>query len=73
MVFSFACTVAFFVDDDWNLIERVVDFRPLDSKDHEGINAAKAFMQGARERGGLNKISFSGFRLDDTCLPPNTS
>lgn len=57
MVHSFACTLACFIDDDWRLIERVVDFRPLESKDHEGINAAKVFVQGGRERGSLNKMS----------------
>ncbi|KAK1217163.1 hypothetical protein PQX77_020171, partial [Marasmius sp. AFHP31] len=37
MVYTFACTIASFIDDDWCLIERVVDFKPLDDKEHEGV------------------------------------
>ncbi|TEB30538.1 hypothetical protein FA13DRAFT_1612737, partial [Coprinellus micaceus] len=36
MVYTFAATIASFVDDEWNLIERVVDFKPLEDKEHEG-------------------------------------
>jgi hypothetical protein len=57
MVFTFACTIRSFIDDDWKLIERVVDFAPLDSQDHVGKHAARVFFNGAAERGGLNKIS----------------
>lgn len=57
MVHSFSGVTAFYIDNEWRLVERVVDFRPLESKDHEGINAAKAFIQGARSRGSLNKMS----------------
>ncbi|THU83217.1 hypothetical protein K435DRAFT_620156, partial [Dendrothele bispora CBS 962.96] len=37
MVYTFACTIASFIDDDWNIIEQVVDFKPLDDKEHEGL------------------------------------
>ena len=59
MVFTFACTIASFIDDDWALIERVVDFKPLQDKEHEGVHGGLAFVNGVRERGGLAQMSFS--------------
>lgn len=70
MVHSFACTVAFFIDDNWNLTERVIDFQPLDGKDHEGFYAAKAFIEGAHARGGLNKISLKIMMSDLVTYQP---
>lgn len=58
MMFSFAGTLAHFIDDDWNLIERLIDFYHLQDKEHCGQEAANAFMHSASKRGGLNKISF---------------
>lgn len=70
MVYTFACTVASFIDDDWNLIERVVDFKPLAEKEHEGLYGGLAFINGARERGGLNKMSrFLTLRVPTAVLP----
>lgn len=57
MVYSFTCILAFFVDDDWKLVECIVNFCHLESKDHEGVNAAKAFIQGAQEHSALSKMS----------------
>ncbi|KAJ7056278.1 hypothetical protein C8F01DRAFT_926137, partial [Mycena amicta] len=37
MIFTFACTMASFIDEDWNLIERVVDFQALEENEHAGI------------------------------------
>ena len=42
MVFTFAGTIANFIDDDWNLIERLVDFHHLEDDEHKGQYAAKA-------------------------------
>jgi hypothetical protein len=58
MVYTFACSVGCFINDDWEIIERVIDFKPLEDKEHEGLYAGKAFAGGARKIGGLNKISF---------------
>ncbi len=63
MMFSFAGTLAHFIDDDWNLVERLVDFYHLQDKDHQGQEAAKAFVQSASGRGGLNKICPNSHRL----------
>lgn len=57
MVYTFACTIGSFVDDDWTLIERVVDFKPLAEREHEGLFGGLAFVKCARERGGLDKMS----------------
>lgn len=57
MVYTFACTVASFIDDEWDLIEHVIDFKPLEDKEHEGYLGGMAFINGARQRGGLDKMS----------------
>ena len=57
MVFTFAGTLANFIDDDWSLIERPVDFYHIEDREHEGVHAAQAFVKSAAARGGLNKIS----------------
>ncbi|KAG8944484.1 hypothetical protein FRC04_001796, partial [Tulasnella sp. 424] len=57
MVFSFAGVIASFIDDDWNLIERLIDFRRLNPEDHKGKAAAKTFIRSARKRGRLDLIS----------------
>jgi hypothetical protein len=58
MIYTFAGTIASFVDEEWNLVERVIDFRPLEDKEHEAFHAARSFISGAREMGSLNMMSF---------------
>jgi hypothetical protein len=60
MVFSFAGTIAHWIDDDWQLVERLVDFHHMGDKEHAGAHAAKAFVKSASKRGGLSKISGQG-------------
>ena len=57
MIYTFAGTIASFIDDDWQLVERLIDFRHLLDDEHEGVNAAKAFMESGGKRGSLDKIS----------------
>jgi hypothetical protein len=64
MVFTFAGTIATFIDDDWKLIERLVDFYHIQDKEHEGQYAAKAFVKSAAARGGLDKMSISEIRCE---------
>jgi hypothetical protein len=59
MVFTFAGTIAHFINDDWQLIKRMVNFYHIQDKDHESEWAAKAFVNTAAERGGLDKMSIS--------------
>jgi hypothetical protein len=76
-MYTFACTVASFIDDEWDLIERVVDFKPLEDKEHEGYLGGMAFINGARQRGGLDKMSVHLFltavslTLCPLCQPHN--
>lgn len=63
MVYTFAGTIASFIDDDWQLIERLIDFRHLLDDEHEGVNAAKAFMDSGSKRGSLNKMSALFYHL----------
>ncbi|KAF8150422.1 hypothetical protein BJ912DRAFT_938213 [Pholiota molesta] len=44
MVYTFACTIAAFINADWELVERVVDFKPLAEKEHEGQLGGLAFV-----------------------------
>ena len=46
MVYTFTCTIGSFIDDDWNLIEHVIDFRPLEDKEHRGLFGGLAFVKG---------------------------
>jgi hypothetical protein len=59
MIFSFSGIIAHWIDDDWNLVERLIDFKHLDDQEHAGEYAAKAFIKSASKRGGLNKISIN--------------
>ncbi|THU83759.1 hypothetical protein K435DRAFT_615533, partial [Dendrothele bispora CBS 962.96] len=36
MIFSFAGTLAHWIDDDWKLVECLIDFKYLDTKEHVG-------------------------------------
>lgn len=56
MIFTFAGTIANWIDDDWQIVERMVNFYHIQDKDHEGEWAAKAFVNTAAEWGGLNKM-----------------
>ncbi len=56
MVYTFACTIEAFVDDDWNLMNYIVDFQVLDNKDHVGVYGGKAFVESTRKIGGLDKV-----------------
>jgi hypothetical protein len=56
MVYTFACTIGRFINEDWEIIERVVDFKPLEDKEHQGLYGGKAFTDGASKMGSFNKI-----------------
>ena len=56
MIYSFAGDIAFYINDDWEIIQRLVDFRHLDSGDHKGKTGAVRFAEAASKRGALSKI-----------------
>ena len=57
MTHTYAGLVAFFIDDGWNLIERMVDFKVVGEQEHQAAYAALSFVESAAGRGGLNKMS----------------
>lgn len=57
MVHTFACVVGSFIDEDWNLIERVIDFKILEDKEHSGIHGRRALVNSCCKVGGFNKMS----------------
>jgi hypothetical protein len=59
MTYSFSGILAHYINDDWELVKRLVDFEHLKDKEHQGIHAARAFVKSASNRGGLNKMSLS--------------
>jgi hypothetical protein len=54
MMFTFAGTIAF--TEDWELVERVINFHPIVDKEHEGEFAAKAMAKALSDMGVLEKI-----------------
>ena len=58
MVYTFACTIGSFINEDWEFIERVVDFKVLEDKEHEGIYGGKAFVESVCQIGSFDKISY---------------
>ena len=57
MIFTFMGTLANFIDDDWCLVERLVDFYHIQDDEHKGQQAAKVFVKSAAGHGALDKIS----------------
>jgi hypothetical protein len=66
MTYSFACTIACFINDDWEIIKRVVDFNSLAEKEHQGLYGGKAFVNSACRVGSLDKIGVPIF--GENCL-----
>lgn len=55
-VFAFAGVVAFWIDDNWNLQEYVIELLPL-SGDHSGKASGKLIFKALRKRGIDTKLS----------------
>jgi len=71
MVYTFACSVGCFIDDDWEIIECVINFKPLEDKEHKGLYGGKAFVDGACKIGSFDKINFTCDSARSNCLPPS--
>lgn len=56
MIFTFAGTLAHFINDDWEVVEHLIDFHQLVDKEHTGEDAARAFVVSAKLCGGLTQI-----------------
>ena len=59
VVYTFAGTIGCFINDGWELIEHVINFKPLAEKEHQGLYSGKAFVDGMCKIGGLDKICFT--------------
>ncbi|KAF8232760.1 hypothetical protein L208DRAFT_1176469, partial [Tricholoma matsutake] len=46
MVYRFACLIRCFINNDWEIIKHVINFKPLEDKDHEGLYGSKVFADG---------------------------
>lgn len=74
MVHTFACTIGQFINDDWEIIEHVVDFKQLEDKEHGGLYGGITLVNSIKECGGLDKISpifldiLTHFYLPSLCL-----
>jgi hypothetical protein len=58
MTFTFAGTIGSWITSDWELIERVLDFHPIEDKEHEGEYAAIGLAQALSDLEILEKMSF---------------
>ncbi|KAF7346859.1 Dimer-Tnp-hAT domain-containing protein [Mycena sanguinolenta] len=62
MHFTFAGTIGSWISSDWKLIERVLDFHPIEDKEHEGEYAAIGVAKRLADFNVLEKI----ISLDNT-------
>jgi hypothetical protein len=58
MTWTFAGTIASWITSDWELVERVIDFHPIEDKEHEGQYAAIGLAKCLNEYEALEKMSF---------------
>ena len=58
MVYTFACPIGSFNIEDWEFIERVIDFKVLEDKEHEGIYGGKAIVGSVCQIGSFDKVSY---------------
>ncbi|KAF7364657.1 Eukaryotic translation initiation factor 3 [Mycena venus] len=56
MMFTFAGTIGSWITEDWELVERVLDFHPIQDKEHEGVRAAYALAERLSNLQILEKI-----------------
>lgn len=59
MTFSFSGTILNWINDSWELIERVVDFHCITEKEHTGVYGAVGLAKALCEFDVLDKISSS--------------
>ncbi|KAJ7813036.1 hypothetical protein B0H14DRAFT_2605350 [Mycena olivaceomarginata] len=56
-MFTFAGTIGSWITDDWELVERVFDFHPIENKEHEDEYAGAAMARCLSELGVLQQMS----------------
>ncbi|KAF7362862.1 Dimer-Tnp-hAT domain-containing protein [Mycena venus] len=61
MMFTFAGSIGSWITEDWELVERVLDFHPIEDKEHEGKYAGAAMARRLSELGVLEQLSAGVF------------
>jgi hypothetical protein len=57
MTYRFAGMIASWTTSDWELVERVLDFHPIDDREHEGEYAALGLAKCLNDFKPLEKMS----------------
>ena len=57
MMFAFAGTIATWINDDWNLIKRVIGFSQVDRHEHTGSGSVRVLFEAMQNIGSASKIS----------------
>ncbi|KAK7012413.1 hypothetical protein R3P38DRAFT_2790675 [Favolaschia claudopus] len=58
MTYTFAGTIGSWISSEWELVQRVLDFHPIEDKEHQGEYAALGLAKQLNELQALEKISF---------------
>ncbi|KAF7371616.1 Eukaryotic translation initiation factor 3 [Mycena venus] len=64
MTYTFAGTIASWITSDWELVERVLDFHPIEDKEHEGEYAALGLAKRLNDFKALEKISYNLYLIE---------
>ena len=59
MIFAFAGTIATWITEDWQLVERVLDFKALHRSEHTGIAGGRNLFLTMKDMGTAKKMSRS--------------
>ncbi|KAJ6501387.1 hypothetical protein DFH09DRAFT_944678 [Mycena vulgaris] len=68
MTFTFAGTIGSWISSDWELIERVLDFQPIEDKEHEGEYTAIRLAKTLADLDVLEKMSPLNFPSDTSLM-----
>jgi hypothetical protein len=49
--------IRYFINNEWEIIKYVIDFKPLEDKEHEGLYGAKVVADSVCKISGFDKIS----------------
>ncbi|KAJ7860008.1 hypothetical protein B0H14DRAFT_2576928 [Mycena olivaceomarginata] len=60
-IFKFTRTIGSWITDDWELVERILDFHPIKNKEHEDEYAGAVMVRHRSEVGVLEKMSSNTF------------
>jgi hypothetical protein len=64
MSYTFAGTIASWITSDWELVERVLNFHPIEDKEHEGEYEALGLAKRLNDFKALEKISYNFYKIE---------